>query len=483
MQSFSSSAPAPSPDHGLPSTLVPEAVPEPKLVPPQPDRRRRLVLWVAVLALVLAGAAAALYQANRSAARASGKAAVASIPVAAVSAGDLNVTIRANGTVAAENFAALMAPRIQGSRTNFNRGGTNANFGGVQTASGGGGLGPGPMGDFSLILMNLAKPGALVKPGDTVAEFDPQMQQQRLDDYKDAVIQNANMLRKMEANLAAIREAHDQSVRAAKAAWQQALLDLQTIPIRSAIDAENYKLAAEQTESTYKQLLFEASLVVESQMAQIRATELNQQQTTIEMQRAQINLQKMTVKSPMQGIVVMPSIVRNGELGQVREGDQVMPGQTFMQIVDLRSLVLNATVNQVDAEKLRLGMKAAVQLDAYPEFKTDGTLIGIGALSKTSTFRAGYVGEIPILIKIDHTDPRMIPDLTGSAEIVLSSEKNTLIAPREAVFEEAGGPFVFLQGPEGWIRRKVEEGPKSFTGVAIRSGVQKGDLIATQHPL
>ena len=483
MQSFSSSAPAPTPDHGLPSTLVTEPVPGPALVPPQPGRRRRLVLWGAILVLVLGAAGVAAYLANRSAMQARGKASVASVAVAAVNVGDLNATIRANGTVAAQNFAALMAPRIQGSRTNFNRGGTANNFGGVQVASGGGGLGPGPMGDFSLILMTLAKPGALVQPGDVVAEFDPQMQQQRLDDYKDAVIQNEGTLRKMEANLAAIREAHDQTVRAAKAAWQQALLDLQTIPIRSAIDAENYKLAAEQTEATYKQLLYEASLVVESQMAQIRATELNQKQTTIEMQRAQVNVQKMSMKSPMQGIVVMPSIVRNGELGQVREGDQVMPGQTFMQIVDLRSLVLNATVNQVDAEKLRLGMKAVVQLDAYPDFKTDGTLIGIGALSKTSTFRAGYVGEIPILVKIEHTDARMIPDLTGSAEIMLSGEHNTLIAPREAVFEEAGGPFVFLQGPEGWTRRKVEVGLRSFTGVAIRSGLQKGDLIATQRPL
>jgi hypothetical protein len=66
---------------------------------------------------------------------------------------------------------------------------------------------------------------------------------------------------------------------------------------------------------------------------------------------------------------------------------------------------------------------------------------------------------------------------------MLSGEHNTLIAPREAVFEEAGGPFVFLQGPEGWTRRKVEVGLRSFTGVAIRSGLQKGDLIATQRPL
>jgi HlyD family secretion protein len=309
------------------------------------------------------------------------------------------------------------------------------------------------------------------------------MQQQRLDDYKDSVIQTQNAVRKMIANLATIRDAHDQTVLTAKANWDKAVLDLQTAPIRSAIDAEKYKLAAEQTEATYKQLLYEASLVIEQQAAQIRVQQLNLDQSAIELKRAENNVQRMTIKTPMDGIVVMQSIVRNGEFGQIREGDQVFAGQPFMQIVDPSSMVLNATVNQVDAEKLRLGMKSTIRLDAYPDIELPGTLIGIGALSKTSTFRASYVGEIPIRIKIERTDPRVIPDLTGSAEVVLNTESNTLLAPREAVFDENGGQVVFLQGPEGWIRKPVELGSVNFTTVAIHSGVKKGDVIALQRPM
>ena len=166
----------------------------------------------------------------------------------------------------------------------------------------------------------------------------------------------------------------------------------------------------------------------------------------------------MSVKAPMDGIVVMQSIVRNGEFGQIREGDQVAAGQPFVQIVDPSSMVLNATVNQVDAEKLRLGMKATIHMDAYPDIELPGTLVGIGAMAKMSTFRARYVGEIPIRIKLEKMDARVIPDLTGSAEIVLSSERNTMVAPRSAVFAEEGGSYVFVQGPEGWIKKKVELG-------------------------
>jgi multidrug efflux pump subunit AcrA (membrane-fusion protein) len=128
-------------------------------------------------------------------------------------------------------------------------------------------------------------------------------------------------------------------------------------------------------------------------------------------------------------------------------------------------------------------MKSTVRIDAYPDVELPGTLIGIGALSKASTFRARYVGEIPIKLKIDKMDPRVIPDLTGSAEIVLNSERNTMLIPRSAVFAENNESYVFVQGPEGWIKKKVEVGMPNFTNVAIKSGIQKGDVVALQRPL
>ena len=62
-----------------------------------------------------------------------------------------------------------------------------------------------------------------------------------------------------------------------------------------------------------------------------------------------------------------------------------------MSIVDPSSMVLNATVNQVDAEKLRMGMKAPCAWTLIPDLELPATLVGIGAMAKTSAFRASYV--------------------------------------------------------------------------------------------
>jgi multidrug resistance efflux pump len=462
--------PAPVPGGGVQPKLAPTG---PAVVQPKPPPgKRRTALWGVLLAVALAAAGTAYYLNTQSQKKVSGGGTpIITVSTAVVGMGDLQSTVRVNGTVGAQNFASLLAPRIMGSRGNFNRGGDQ----------GGGG---GPMGgDFSLVLMKLQKPGMHVKSGDVVAEFDPQFQIQRLDDYKDSVVQLENSIKKMMANLAATKEAHDQLVRSAKADWDKAVLDLKTAPIRSAIDAEKFKLAVEEADAKYKQLTAESALVDESQRAAIRSSELNRDQSKIELGRAEINVQKMVIKAPMNGIVVMQSIVRNGEFGQIREGDQIAAGQPFMQVVDPSSMVLNATVNQVDAEQLRLGMKATIRLDAYPDIEVPGTLIGIGAMAKTSAFRARWVGEIPIRLKIEKVDKRVIPDLTGSAEIVVNTERNTLIAPRAAVFDEEGGPVVFVQGPDGFIMKKIEIGLPTFTTVSVRSGLQKGDVVALQRPL
>jgi multidrug efflux pump subunit AcrA (membrane-fusion protein) len=80
-------------------------------------------------------------------------------------------------------------------------------------------------------------------------------------------------------------------------------------------------------------------------------------------------------------------------------------------------------------------------------------------------------------------DIRVIPDLTGSAEIVLNSERNTMLVPRSAVFAENNESYVFVQGPEGWLKKKVEVGTPNYTNVAIKGGIQKGDVVALQRPI
>jgi HlyD family secretion protein len=454
----SSASPVPAPG--------PENTPRPEAAPPRGGRRPLLTRWGLPVLLVVAGVAYLRYHKTDD-----GRKGGADVAVIAVSLGDIHASVRISGTVVAERSAIIRAPRIMGSRGDANRGGSGAH-------DHGGGAHP----DFVLTLLSLAKGGTAVKAGDVIAQFDPENQVQRLDDYSDSVVQLKASIRKMIANLAATKETHDQKVRTARAERDKALLDLKTGPIRNAIDAEKFRLAAEEAELKYKQLAAEEALVEESQRASIRASELLLAQSAIELERARNNVKRMTMTAPIDGIVVTANIVLNGDLRQIRAGDQVSAGQPVLYVVDTSSMVLNAAANQVDADRMRVGSRAHIRLDAYPEVTLSGTVAGIGAMAKVSAFRAGYVGEIPVRLRIDGNDSRLLPDLTGSAEILLHVEENVTLAPRPAVFAENGKKFVFVQAGDGWTRKEIITGLHSATHVAVRAGLQPGEIVALQRP-
>jgi HlyD family secretion protein len=473
MQSFFSSLPNPSSGPGPVRLPASPPVPGPTIVPRpvDPKKPRRLAGFL-LAAVVLVAGAAGWYWKSRAQQDTNAGGPVVTVPVIAAGFGNLQSTVRIAGTVAAERYASIMAPRMQGNRNNYNRGGQ--------------GQGPnGNFNDFNLTITKLVQPGSGVKPGDVVTEFDLTAQQQRLDDYKDFVVQTEANLGRLKANLAYFRESMAQQVRSSKADWDKAKLDLQTAPIRSKIDAEKYQIAVDEAKEAYDELKKQFDLQEVSQTAQIKATELDLQAARIQSDQSQANIEKMSMKSPINGIAVLQTLFRQGQMAQVRVGDQVNPGQTFLSIVDPSSMVVNASVNQVDAEKLRLGQKGRIRLDAYPDLELPGTVIGIGAMAKTSNIRASYVSEIPVRLKIDQAkvDSRIIPDLTASAEIIINSETDTVITPRAAVFDEGGKPVVFLQSPTGWVRRPIELGLMSNTSAAVRSGLRKGDVVALQRPL
>lgn len=339
--------------------------------------------------------------------------------------------------------------------------------------------------DHQLLLVKLVKPGAHVKKGDVVAEFDRQYQLNLLDDFKANVIQAESSVKKLKAEMAVAKGAHDELLRGARADLDKARLDLKTIEVRSAIEAEKFKLAAEETDARYRQLLKEIKLFEASQAADLRANQIDLEQAQIELRQAEANVQRMVLRTPVDGLAVMKDIRRGpGQWGQVAVGDQLWPGQSFMQVVDPAAMVINAAVNQVDAELLRVGMAATIRLDGYPGLALPGHVINVGAISKPGGWRPTYMREIAVRLKLDEMDPRVIPDMSASADITLGTEKHATLVPLSSAFqEEAGTPFVFLSTPSGWKRRAIELGKRNHINAVVRSGLHEGDVIAVEKPL
>ena len=358
-------------------------------------------------------------------------------------------------------------------------GSTSRELGSGLGGPGGGGGG----GDFTLVLQNLVKPGTIVKQGDTVAEFDRQYMLQRLEDYQATMETAKAQLAQQKANLDLARFTHNQNVEKAKGALDKAKLDMKTLPVLSTIDAERVKLTLEEAEAQYKQQLAEGKFIDDQEKAQLKYAELEFKTLQLEYQRSQQNADRMLAKANIAGMTVMQNIFRGSEFAQIQQGDQIYPGQFFMQVVDPNSMIINATVNQVDGEQLRIGMKARVRFDAYPGLEVPAHIVSIAAVPKSGGMRASFVREIPVRLKIDQMDKRIIPDLSCSVDVVMLEEKDAVVAPLAGVFadDESGKRVVYIKNGEAWDRREVEVSLENYLVAAVK-GLNKGDVIALDKP-
>ena len=340
--------------------------------------------------------------------------------------------------------------------------------------------------EFGLQIQTLAKSGATAQKGEVVAEFDRQYMMQRLDDFKSTVTQAEADFRKQTAELQITRKSYEQQVLSAKNAVEKAELDIKTIEVRSAIDSERIRLALEESKANLKQLQEARKYLDIGEKAQMRSADLELQSTKMEYKRSEANADKMLVKAPMDGLVVMQNTFRGSEFGAIQQGDSVNPGMLFMQIVDPSSMIVNATVNQSDVQSMRIGQKARLRFDAFPGLELPGRLVVIGAITKAGGSRAQFKKDVLVRFKLEKMDPRVIPDLSVSADVILEEEALAAVAPIEAVQGQGGEgtkAFVLVRSATGqWERREVELGLASFTHVAIKSGVKAGEVVALDKP-
>jgi HlyD family secretion protein len=412
--------------------------------------------------------------------------AAGTIRTATVSRGPVVNTLRLTGVTAAENFASLITPQLRGSRADNQEGAPakTAQMGSRRSLPAAA-SDPSDRNDFSLVLRHAVKPGTQVEKGQVVAEFDRQYMLNRVEDYRAVVVQTEAGLKKQKAGLELSRKAHEQVVQAVKAAFDKARLELQKMPVLSAMDAERTKLAFEEAEARSQQLVKEDKFRKSSQDAELRSSELAFEQAKLELRRAEADSNLMVAKAPLAGTAVMQSVFRNGELAPIQEGDQLWSGVFYLQVVDPGSMVVNGLVNQVDVEKLRLGQRATVRLDAYPGLELPAHVISIAAGTKPAGTRASFVKEVPVRLKIDQKDPRVIPDLSISADVaVASDDRPAAVAPAGAVFRDnpLAQPYVYVQGESGWERRDVELGLTNHLQATIRSGLKPGEVVALDRP-
>ena len=168
-----------------------------------------------------------------------------------------------------------------------------------------------------------------------------------------------------------------------------------------------------------------------------------------------------TVTSPVNGYIVE----RNYDAG-------AMPGdKPIVVVADLSEMKLEAGVSELEAGRLRTGMRAVVSVQAKPGDTFNGQLAAI----------APEVDERNRHFKIDVRVPNngraLLSGMYATARIIDETKPNALLVPKEAVASRDGKRIV--QRVQGDVVTAVEitEGLTDGARVQIVKGLSAGDTV------
>jgi multidrug efflux pump subunit AcrA (membrane-fusion protein) len=393
------------------------------------------------------------FGAGRSAARHKAGLAV-TVPTVVVRWGNLDQTVAVTGQTTSPRFASIIIP-IQRGRA---RG--------------------------QLHLTKLASGGSVVRAGDVVAEVDALTLKEQLSDLDDSVSQWEADVRKRKAQQTVEWESLAQNLRISRANAEKAEIDRGAAEVKSPIDREILRLGQEEAEARYRQQREALPLKQISIEADLRVMQLNRERLQVRRDRMAKDLENYTFRAPMDGMVVMGNLNRPGssDSAQYKVGDQVRPGQVLMKIMQTSSMQLAGAVSQVESRLIQVGQRALVSFDAIPGLRLEGKVQKVGAMAVRGRRESYYVRTVPATVEIQGSDPRLIPDLSGAAEILIDRQENVLVLPLEALFEEGDQDFVYLKTGESFEKHEVEVGSRSNTHAAVLSGLSADQEVATAPP-
>ncbi|NTU57693.1 MAG: HlyD family efflux transporter periplasmic adaptor subunit [Chlorobiaceae bacterium] len=158
------------------------------------------------------------------------------------------------------------------------------------------------------------------------------------------------------------------------------------------------------------------------------------------------------------------------------------PGQTITTSDDVLvlsdRLIVKADVDETDIGNVKIGQKAEISLDAYPEIKVTGVVDHIYYESK-------LVNNVNIY-QVDLV-PSSVPDvfrsgMSANVNVIINEKQNVLLLPISAVKGRNGSSFVSVRGgsPDSVRKVAVQTGMKDERNVEIVQGLSTSDVVVVK---
>lgn len=250
----------------------------------------------------------------------------------------------------------------------------------------------------------------------------------------------------------------DQSIYEPPATQRQAKLDL-----------EKAQRAFQQAQKNYKLRLDKAN----ANMQEVSASYTQAQRR---LEQIQDVLKGFTVTAPKAGMVIYK---RNWDGSKMGIGATMSSWENIVATLpNLTSMISKTYVNEIDISKLKVGQKADITIDAFPERKYTGQVTEVANIGEQMRNSNAKVFEVKI--QVNEFDSILRPAMTTKNVITTGVVPKSLFLPIESVHTADSITFVYLADKN--IRKQVKTGQTNENQIIILQGLKKDDEVYLSPP-
>jgi RND family efflux transporter MFP subunit len=198
----------------------------------------------------------------------------------------------------------------------------------------------------------------------------------------------------------------------------------------------------------------------------VRAAQVELQKASLE--KIEIRRSYAEIVAPISGTIASVSTY---------EGETVaasFAAPTFMVIVDLNRLEVQAYIDETDIGRVYVGQSVSFTIDAYPRTELTGSVRAVLPKANIVNNVVNYVATVDIEAG---AEMKIRPEMTTRLHFVLDERQDVLTIARRSLLRSGGETHVIRRDGEEWKKQTVEIGLMNSERVEVLSGLDEGDVI------
>src|SRR6266436_1134925 len=209
---------------------------------------------------------------------------------------------------------------------------------------------------------------------------------------------------------------------------------------------------------------------------EIRAAEAQVQQMKAALDYSETQLAATEIKAPVSG-TVLQRIVERGEMvsPSAFAGDSGAR-TSVVALADLTDLQIELDISQTDFSRLKMGQRAEIVPEAFPNLKYTGFIAEIAPEANRAK------ATVQVKIKVEDPNEQLRPEMNARVNFLPDSSPGELkassriLVPKAGVVKKDGNDFVFVIKNNRVEQRTVRLGQESGEFYSVIDGLSGGEL-------